>query len=64
MSTKLIAQLNPSLKTAVTRDQKVMVNPRSIPYALGRKLTLDEIVESDKKVTRWNAELRFHRRAG
>jgi len=57
MSTKLIAQLNPGLKIAVIRDQKVMVNPCSIPYALGGELTIDEILEPDKKVTRWNAEL-------
>ncbi len=57
MSTKLIAQLNPGLKIAVIRDQKVMLNPCSVPYALGGELTVDEIVEPDKKVTRWNAEL-------
>ena len=56
-SVKMINQLNPSLKTAVIRDQKITVNPCSIPYALGRELTVEEIIESDERITMWNADL-------
>lgn len=56
-SVKLLYQLNPNIRTAVIRDQKITVNPCSIPYALGGELTIEEIVESDERITMWNADL-------
>jgi NADPH-dependent 2,4-dienoyl-CoA reductase/sulfur reductase-like enzyme len=56
-SVKMINQLNPKFKTGVIRDQKTTVNPCSIPYALGEELTIEEIVESDERITMWNADL-------
>jgi len=56
-SVKMIHQLAPNIKTAVIRDQKITVNPCSIPYALGGELTVQEIIESDQRITMWNADL-------
>ncbi len=56
-SVKMLHQLSPGLKTAVIRDQQTTVNPCSIPYALGGELTVKEIIESDQRITMWNADL-------
>ncbi len=56
-SVKMLHQLNPGLKTVVIRDQETTVNPCSIPYALGGELTVKEIIESDQRITMWDAEL-------
>jgi len=49
--------LSPQARLGAIRADKVMVNHCAMPYALGKRTTLERIIAPDTLVTRWDAQL-------
>ena len=49
--------LSPQARLGAIRADKVMVNHCAMPYALGKRTTLDRVIAPDTLITRWDAQL-------
>jgi len=49
--------LSPQARLGAIRADKVMVNHCAMPYALGKRTTLEKVIAPDTLVTRWDAQL-------